>query len=186
VGFLSFAAGESCPTAPGADAFELEKLRGTWYEVGKVQTAGGAIFEGDCKCTSLVYTPIGTDGSASVSNICTNANTGKVTVANATIMPSSPGVFQERFCSFCPAVSYTIVALEGDDFMVEFDCSSTLGILNYCFHVMSRKTTLEEETLEKLKDLMPQYGLNPHNLDWKVTDQDGCWGRAPEDALRMV
>jgi len=59
--------------------------------------------------------------------------------------------------------------------MVEFDCSSTFGILNYCFHVMSRKPTLDAGKLEKLKDLMPQYGLNPYNITWKVTNQAGCW-----------
>merc|ERR1712110_904865 len=90
-------------------------------------------------------------------------------------MGGQPGIFQERFCGVCPAVSYTIVALDGDDYMVEFDCSSTLGLLNYCFHVMSRKPTLSETSLAKLKALMPQYGLNPHNLTWKTTAQDGCW-----------
>ena len=121
-----------------------------------------------------------------MANICTNAKTGEVTVANTTITPSSPGVFQERFCKVSPPMSYTIAALDGDDFMVEFDCSSTLGIFNYCFHVMSRKPTLEEATLERIKDLMPEYGLNPNNLDWKVTDQEGCWGQAPVDAPTMV
>jgi len=161
----------------------LEKLAGTWYEVGKVQTVGGAIFEGDCVCTQLEYTPIGSDGSATVSNICRKSSPdGKLTVANATISPvdGQPGKFQERFCKVCPAVSYTIVALDGDDYMVEYDCSSTLGILNYCFHVMSRKPTLEDSVVENLKALMPQYGLNPQGLDWKVTTQDNCWAGAAE------
>merc|ERR1719174_3165917 len=173
----------SCPEAPGADAFELEKLAGTWYEVGKVQTMGGAIFEGDCVCTQLEYTPIGSDGSATVSNICRKSSpTGKLTVANATISPveGQPGKFQERFCSVCPAVSYTIVALDGDEYMVEYDCGKTLGVLNYCFHVMSRKPTLEDTVVENLKGLMEQYGLNPQELDWKVTEQDNCWAGAAE------
>jgi len=175
------ALGATCPTPPGADAFELEKLAGTWYEVGKIQTFGGAIFEGGCQCTQLEYTPKGSDGSATVSNICRNGSpTGKLVVANATISPveRQPGVFQEKFMPFVPAVSYTIVALDGEQYMVEFDCDNKLGfigVLNYCFHVMSRKPTLEDAVVTKLRALIEQYGLNPNELEWKVTQQDGCW-----------
>ena len=156
----------------------MQALVGTWYEIGKVQTFGGAIFEGSCVCTQLKYTSAGTDGSATVSNICREKTPqGKLVVANATISPKDgqSGSFVETFVKFVPGVDYTIVALEGEEYMVEFDCSSTLGIINYCFHVMSRKPTLDAGELAKLKDLMAQNGLNPHNITWKVTAQDGCW-----------
>merc|ERR1712070_725707 len=146
--------------------------------VGKVQTFGGAIFEGSCVCTQLQYTPHGTDGSATVSNICRQKTPqGKQIVANATISPKDGklGSFTEKFAPIAPGVDYTIVALDRQDYMVEFDCSSTLGILNYCFHIMSRKPILADDEVEKLKGLMPQYGLNPHNISWKVTKQDSCW-----------
>merc|ERR1711920_322583 len=123
------------------------------------------------------YSPSGADGSATVSNICRQKTPqGKLVVANATIVPKDgkPGKFEEKFVSFAPGPDYTIVALDGEDFMVEFDCSSTLGLLNYCFHVMSRKPSLEESTLSALKDLMPKYGPNPANKEWKITDQEGC------------
>merc|ERR1712194_809168 len=98
----------------------------------------------------------------------------------ATISPKDgqSGSFVEKFVKFVPGVDYTIVALEGEEYMVEYDCSSILGSIQYCFHVMARKPSLEETALSSLKDLMPKYGLNPSNLDWKITDQDTCgYGR---------
>merc|ERR1712083_972824 len=94
------ASSEQCPAPPGASAFDMQALSGTWYEVGKVQTFGGAIFEGSCVCTQLEYSPHGTDGSATVSNICRQKTPqGKLVVANATISPKAgkPGSFTEKF-----------------------------------------------------------------------------------------
>ena len=173
--------GDSCPAPPPAANFSLANLAGDWFEIGKVQTFGGALIEGDCHCTKLAYAP--TDAAhATVSNICNKGSAdGTLSVANATIEPAdsdetdASGAFEEKFCAYCPAVAYTIVALD-ETSMVEFDCSaSLLGRLNYCFHVMSRTPTMDDATLARLKGLMDDLGLNPSGLEWKDTDQSDCW-----------
>jgi len=169
------AAADVCPTPPAAAAFSMDNLAGEWYEIGKVQTKGGALIEGDCVCTKLVYDPVD-DEHASVANICHDTTPdGKLKVANATIeQVDEVGAFEERFCPSCPAVSYTIVELDNNS-MVEFDCTANVrGALQYCFHIMSREPTMASSTLESLQSLMDEYGLNPYSLDWKNTNQTGC------------
>jgi apolipoprotein D and lipocalin family protein len=169
--------GAVCPAPPAADEFALDKLNGTWFEIGKVQTIGGALIEGDCVCTLLDYTPVDST-DAVVANICREDTAdGKLKEADATISQAesgAPGQFEETFCPTCPAVAYTIVSLD-ENSMVEYDCSSnSLGVINYCFHVMSRSPTMDENTLNGLQGLIDQYGLNPRNVSWKDTNQTGC------------
>mmetsp|Transcript_25384 Transcript_25384/g.30085 ORF Transcript_25384/g.30085 Transcript_25384/m.30085 type:complete len:190 (-) Transcript_25384:80-649(-) len=176
---LSTIRGEQCPIPPTAANFSLERLNGTWFEIGKIQTFGGALIEGDCVCTELVYSKED-DTHASVANICNDKTPdGKLKIANSEIteVDNNPGAFEETFCSSCPPVSYTIVALDGQS-MVEYDCSrNAIGIINYCFHVMSRTSTMDEETLVSLQNLVDEYDLNPHNISWKTTNQTGCGWR---------
>jgi apolipoprotein D and lipocalin family protein len=171
---------ETCPVPPPAANFTLAALSGRWFEIGKVQTIGGALIEGDCVCTLLDYEPVD-DSDAVVSNICHDTSPdGEIKVANATIEPAAggaPGAFEESFCTTCPAVSYTIVSLDAQS-MVEFDCTvGATGLLSYCFHAMSRTPTMDPATLVGLQALMGEYGLNPHNLEWKTTNQTGCGWR---------
>lgn len=122
---LILAAAEECPVPPPSANFTMGALEGTWFEIGKVQTFGGALIEGDCVCTQLDYYPVD-ENDAYVANICRDTTPdGELKVANATISPAeggAPGAFEEAFCPSCPSVSYTIVALDGSS-MVEFDCS---------------------------------------------------------------
>jgi apolipoprotein D and lipocalin family protein len=171
----TMATAEKCPAPPAAASFNMEKLNGTWFEIGKVQTAGGALVEGDCVCTELVYAPVDEE-HATVANICHDTTPdGKLKVANATIdQVDEAGAFEERFCPTCPAVSYTIVELD-EGSMVEFDCTANArGALQYCFHVMSREPTMPPSTLVALQGLMDEYGLNPYDLAWQDTNQTGC------------
>jgi apolipoprotein D and lipocalin family protein len=67
---------------------------GRWYEIGKIQTAGGAFFEKTCVCTNLVWTAAENGADGSVSNICRNkVPTGKLEVFNASLKadPQKPG-----------------------------------------------------------------------------------------------
>ena len=142
-----------------------------------MQTFGGALVEGDCVCTQLDFHPVD-ESDATVDNICRDTTVdGELKVATSTIIGvdgASPGIFDETFCPACPAVSYTIAYLD-ESSLVEFDCSANaLGIINYCFHVMSRTPTMDDATLAGLQELMVNYGLNPHGLEWKVTNQTGC------------
>ena len=40
-----------CSNPPPAAGFTMKAYEGKWYEIAKYQTAGGAYFEKDCKCT---------------------------------------------------------------------------------------------------------------------------------------
>merc|ERR1711920_1027895 len=89
---------------------------------------GGAIFEGSCVCTQLKYYPSGTDGSATVSNICRQKTPqGKLVVANATIVPKEgqPGKFEEKFVSQTQR-PHAAVRLEPSQSHLEDDCSGWL------------------------------------------------------------
>eukprot|EP01147_Barroeca_monosierra_P008545 gene8545-992_t len=193
---------EPCRIPPGAPGFSLEKYSGLWYEIGKIQTAGGAFFEKDCVCTQLrVYPASERDGYAA--NICRDKTiTGKLIVANGTLTNtnnSNPARFQEQFFPNVPGVAYNVIHLD-DNYSVEYDCGQEVGITNntetlsnttcmypltailssalcsqYCFHVLSRKPTAPQADIEKLLKLAIQYDLNPKNISYKETKQNGCW-----------
>lgn len=71
-------------------------------------------------------------------------------------------------------VNYTIIAI-GEDYSVEYDCgTSSLGITNYCIHVLSRTPTMEQSKFDSLIEYAEGLGLNPDHLEVKMTLQDGC------------
>lgn len=62
----------SCQAPPPTANFTMTGYSGLWYEVGKIQTAGGAYFEKDCVCTTIdVHAVAGsTNGDATAINSC--------------------------------------------------------------------------------------------------------------------
>ena len=70
-------------------------------------------------------------------------------------------------------VNYTVIAIS-DDYAVEYDCGTSVGITNYCIHVMSRKPTLDQDTFNKLIQMAEDMGLNPQQLPVQMTKQEGC------------
>ena len=44
---------EKCSKPSPAAGFTFEGYEGFWYEVGKIQTKGGAFFERECVCTTI-------------------------------------------------------------------------------------------------------------------------------------
>ncbi len=50
---LPGASADGCSHPPPAAGFNQSQYRGVWYEIAKIQTAGGAFFEKDCVCTQL-------------------------------------------------------------------------------------------------------------------------------------
>ena len=51
--FSVVAAGTGCSFPAPAANFQYKGYEGKWYEIGKIQTKGGAFFEKDCVCTEL-------------------------------------------------------------------------------------------------------------------------------------
>merc|ERR1719433_1165122 len=49
--------GEKCHHPPPAPGYTNTLYAGRWYEVGKYQTLGGAIFQQDTVCTIATYQP---------------------------------------------------------------------------------------------------------------------------------
>ena len=48
---------QGCSFPPPASNFKNQKYEGEWFEIGKIQTKGGAFFERDCVCTELNVSP---------------------------------------------------------------------------------------------------------------------------------
>ncbi|XP_078620692.1 apolipoprotein D-like isoform X1 [Branchiostoma floridae x Branchiostoma japonicum] len=170
-------AGQCVDAKPGAN-FTNERYYGLWYEIGKIQTAGGAFFEKDCVCTNIAIKadPSGNEGDAIVTNSC-RKNTPQGKYLNATaklIQETVPGIWQESFFPFAPTQTYTIIYI-GDDYAVEYDCESVFGLLNYCIHILSRKPTQDPGLTMKLLQGSLDMGLNSEKLDYVQTLQEGCW-----------
>ena len=173
------AAGCSFP-APAAN-FENEKYNGKWYEIGKIQTKGGAFFERKCVCTQLdaVITNEPNWGDGVVDNECReNSVDGSWTNVSATLFDEDqeePGRWLTKVGNYGGAANYTIIAFEEDDYAVEYDCkTSSLGVTNYCIHVLSRIPTMDPEVFNKLMQDANDKGLNPQNLPVQMTQQEGC------------
>lgn len=65
--------GDSCPVPPVEANYTNSLFEGLWYEIGKIQTVGGAIFEHSCVCTTLDVkfdNIMNVSSQATVSNVC--------------------------------------------------------------------------------------------------------------------
>ena len=64
---------QNCSAPPPAGTFNLSAMDGAWYEIARVQTAGGNALQQFCACTQLVFSPNlenTTDGNKDVLNSC--------------------------------------------------------------------------------------------------------------------
>ncbi|CAH1775341.1 unnamed protein product [Owenia fusiformis] len=170
--------GGSCPSPSPAKGYTDKAYYGLWYEIGKIQTAGGAYFEKDCVCTTINVKPKkgANNGDATAVNSCRKLKpNGDFLNATGSLTNEGPkGKWKEGFFWFTPKVDYTIIEL-GPDFAVEFDCGSTFGLVNYCIHILSRTPTQNKTLTTTLLKKAINMGLNVDNLDFKQTLQDGCW-----------
>ncbi len=174
----SFISGDICPVPPPAPTYENNTYLGTWYEIGRIQTAGGAIFQQSCVCTELLVNTSNTPGvDLSVTNSCRD-KTPQGNYINATgglVNEREPGWYEEEFLPGFPTVNYTIIAI-GDTYSVEFDCGELFGVVNYCVHILSRTPTMEPNLLSELIFFAnTTLNLNLYNLPFNITNQTGCW-----------
>merc|ERR1711957_870272 len=167
-----------CPQPVPAAGFKFGKVEGEWYEIGKIQTAVGAFFEGDCQCTQLAYSS--QDGEMVVSNGCRKGVKRHLTIMNATLTPTArgPGTFKEhfRFGPITNTVDYTFIAMDinGTEYAVEYDCSATFGKLSYCFHLLARQPHVSSSVLNEVLELATAQ-LNPYGVEFEPTQQQDCW-----------
>ena len=183
------------PSPPPADTFNLSSFWGNWYEIARIQTAGGNAIQQFCACTNLIYTPAANTNSSDLSNTDVTNSCRFETASGFWLNASSylidggaeGGHWVETYCppglSGCPLASYNVI-IEGNDtrgvpYFVEYDCStSIIGESNYCLHFLSREplgfdTNLLQALIYNTTVLMK---LNPENRVVNITMQDeGCW-----------
>merc|ERR1712179_57525 len=159
-----------CMKPPVASNFQNEKYQGLWYEIGKMQTAGGAYFEKDCVCTTIDVEPVkgATNRDATAVNSCRKLSPkGDFLNATGTLTSESPaGNWQEGIFPLAPKASYTIVYLD-DNYAIEYDCSSFLFLTNYCIHLLSRAPTADNATVQHLLGVANRLKLNTQNLQYQ-------------------
>jgi len=183
---VGFSAASQCRHPPAAEGYTNEKYSGIWYEIGRIQTAGGAIFQTGAECTSAEFTP--NDGSEAFGdgNIHYSAREfgphGPFNNVSGTLKAldkSQNGHFEQTLVILgikTPAVDYNVVYLD-DDAAIEYDCSpGAISLLtNYCIHVMSRTPTMKQEKLDQLLAFADKLDLNANKIEFNPTKQEECW-----------
>lgn len=97
---------------------------------------------------------------------------GKRTGLNATLQPTEiEGKFVEKFG--LNKANYYVIYLD-DDYAIEYDCQEQVTVTNYCVHIMSRQTNINDKKLEELKQYALSLQLNPRNLPFQRTEQFTC------------
>lgn len=76
-----------CPDPLPASNFTISQYSGLWYEIAKIQTAGGAFFERNCTCTQINVDTTSKPGSIFAIQSCIK-NSKNVTI-NATLLPTN-------------------------------------------------------------------------------------------------
>jgi hypothetical protein len=139
---IAVAAAQDCTAPPPASDFNFSSFDGAWYEIARIQTAGGAALQDFCACTELIYspTPSGNYGDLTTLNSCRFLSPSgfflNATSYLANMTVAAPGHWLERYCPECPAASYNII-LDGVDergvpYAVEYDCSNNAIFGNNC------------------------------------------------------
>ncbi|XP_065568085.1 apolipoprotein D-like [Artemia franciscana] len=168
---------QECRHPPPVSNYTNERYQGFWYEVGRIQTPGGGYYQRFCLCDTSVYTPDDLLYSGGlVDYSCRNGTTdGPLTTIQATLTPGEvPGNFDQRFFAFQKPADYNVIWLD-DETAMEYDCTSTLGVVNYCVHLMSRTQSIPQEKLDLMIAFAESLDLNPEEIEYKPTVQEGCW-----------
>ena len=178
------AAQSSCVYAPPQAGFNPSYYNGTWYEIGRIQTAGGAIFQNTCACTALLPNVIASNNyNGTVNNSCRfETPSGKgVNLVSTLYGMRLPGQWIQVFSfPFAPSVNYTILEHGVDpasnvEYSVEYDCGESFFGVNYCIHVLARTPQISKALQDSLIAKATAYGINTQSLPFVATLQEGCW-----------
>ena len=189
----SCALAQNCTAPPPAKNFDQGQMEGQWFEIARIQTAGGNALQQFCACTELVFSPsslpapYNSPHDHDVLNSCRFLEpTGFFVNATSYLTNNSAdgsAHWNEVYCTEgCPPASYNFIIAgqdkRGVDYAVEYDCSNNpIFGDNYCLHYLSREPLGFDQVL--LDELVLQttviMGLNPQNRVLNVTTQEGCW-----------
>lgn len=167
-----------CVAVAPAENFVNQMYEGHWYEIGRIQTPGGAVFQKDCWCDTTDFhseTQLVGDGEATYT--CRkHGPDGEVQSATADLYHDGvPGKFKQQFrFPMAQKLDYTVVYVD-ENVAMEYDCGTSLGVTNYCIHFMARIPHMDPATLATLIDYAEELGLNTQNITYKATQHDGCW-----------
>lgn len=64
---------------------------------------------------------------------------------------------------------------EEGSYAVEYDCGTSLGVTNYCIHILSKTPTMKKDLFNSLLNQALDMGLNTQELEVQMTIQEGCW-----------
>ena len=177
---VAVATAEKCMHPDPATNFDDALYAGRWYEVGKYQTAGGAIFQKGTECTIATYKPFEEQNSGGdIGYSSRKQNDGSWVNATGFLVPlERPGHFSQTLDFFGiegAPVDYNVIWLD-EDSAIEYDCNEhILGLLDYCVHFMSRTPTLAPEKFDAMVEFVLASGLNAHELEYAQGVQEGCW-----------
>jgi len=156
--------------------FTNNAYEGTWFEIAKYQTAGGAFLSVTASAlkSKRQHSPLRRSTTARISPAATRLRMGNISNATGRLYDEAPpGKWMQKLMAFVPPVSYDRRdgVMAGEEYSVEYDCGGS----NYCVHLSARKPTMSSELLQHLLGLVEDMKLNVHNLPLRVTNQTGCW-----------
>mmetsp|Transcript_29382 Transcript_29382/g.45417 ORF Transcript_29382/g.45417 Transcript_29382/m.45417 type:complete len:186 (-) Transcript_29382:31-588(-) len=163
---------EKCSHPNPAPTFTYEGYEGFWYEIGKIQTKGGAYFERECVCTTINISYADTEYDGHALQQCRNyTQDGALLSADGQLIdPGPPGRWEEKLYN---KVEYIVVELDTEEQVaVEYDCGSSGFRIDYCLHYMSRTPTMDPDVLSRLINQTAY--LNTEQLPYKQTLQTDC------------
>ncbi|KAK4315008.1 hypothetical protein Pmani_013749 [Petrolisthes manimaculis] len=171
--------GPGCVDTDPAQNYMNQYYEGVWYEIGRLQTPGGAFFQAGCHCETTYFTSPSPDvGDGEATYTCRkDGPNGELTSATADLhQDGAAGHFKQQFrYPLSPSLDYTIIYIDQDT-AVEYDCGTNrLDVTNYCVHFMSRTPTMDTDKLQQLVLYAESLGLNNQNLNFTATKQEGCW-----------
>jgi len=178
---------QNCTAPPPSTSFKFENMNGPWYEIVRIQTAGGNALQQFCACTQLIFSDDEgnkTLGNKDTINSCRFLNPqGAFINATSYLINMGPtGHWDEVYFPGGPPASYNAIIAgtdtRGMDYFVEYDCSNNeIFGNNYCIHVLSRAPTGFPQSLidEIIVETTIKLKLNPENRPINYTMQEGCW-----------
>lgn len=169
---------QGCVTVAPAEDFANVMYEGRWYEIGRIQTPGGAAFQKDCWCdTTDFHSEVQLAGDGEATYSCRKHGVdGELQSATADLyFDGVPGKFKQQFrFPLAPKLDYTVIFID-ENVAMEYDCGTSLGITNYCIHIMARTPHMDPATVDNLISYAESLGLNTQNITYKATEQEGCW-----------
>ncbi|XP_072028044.1 apolipoprotein D-like [Amphiura filiformis] len=176
---------EICQDPMPVSNFNYTTFFGRWFEIGKIQTPGGAAFQKGCQCTTADHSK-SSKPDAEPSNVDTVFGCRKwwpkgllVKTKVALTNMNPPGNYTETYFPNIPLISFdqkfTVLKRgfdsQNNEYTVTYDCSGQ----EYCIHFMGRQPTIDDTTLEMLINEVIKMGLNPLNIGFERVKQARCW-----------